>query len=124
MEAIIHACDPNRVRLTVATVLLLAVAQLRGALITYEDWAKVRDTKVIIRHVEQVVHYCDLCICNYPLSLNELVGQKYLKDPLDAWGQPLIFKFPGEHNADGADIVSKGKDKQEGTADDIKNWDF
>lgn len=88
--------------------------------------AKVTDTKMVIKSVEQaLVHYqtdnTDAC----PKSLAELVSQKYLtKDPNDAWGQPLTFRCPGEKNRDGADIVSRGEDKQEGTADDIKSWEL
>ncbi len=88
--------------------------------------AKVSNTKMIIKSVEQALaHFqtdnTDPC----PKSLSELHTQRYLtKDPVDAWGQPLIFKCPGEHNPDGADIVSKGKDKQEGTADDIRSWEI
>lgn len=88
--------------------------------------AKVTDTKMVIKSVEQaLVHYqtdnTDAC----PKSLSELVSQKYLtKEPNDAWGQPLTFRCPGEKNRDGADIVSRGEDKQEGTADDIKSWEL
>lgn len=88
--------------------------------------AKVTDTKMVIKSVEQaLVHYqtdnTDAC----PKSLNDLVSQKYLtKEPVDAWGQPLTFRCPGEKNRDGADIVSRGEDKQEGTADDIKSWEL
>ena len=95
-----------------------------GALGAFEK-AKVKNTKIIIHTVqESLVHYAtdntDAC----PKSLSELVAQKYLtKEPKDDWGQPLIFSCPGQHNPDGADIVSKGKDKTEGTADDIKSWE-
>jgi general secretion pathway protein G len=88
--------------------------------------AKVKNTKVIIHTVgEALVHYATDNTDSCPKSLNDLVAQKYLtKEPKDDWGQPLIFVCPGQHNTDGADISSKGKDKQEGTADDIKSWDL
>jgi hypothetical protein len=58
-----------------------------------------------------------------PKSLDVLYQEKYLTaEAVDTWGQPLLFTCPGEHNKDGADIVSKGEDKQEGTPDDIKSW--
>ena len=88
--------------------------------------ARVSDTKMIIKNVEQAVgHFqiqnTDTC----PKSINDLWTQKILdKEPKDAWGESLIFKCPGEHNTDGADIISKGKDKQEGTVDDIKSWEL
>jgi hypothetical protein len=58
-----------------------------------------------------------------PADVNELYTQKYLtKPPKDPWGEPLVFKCPGEHDSEGADIISKGPDKQEGTEDDITSW--
>jgi general secretion pathway protein G len=58
-----------------------------------------------------------------PKSLDDLVSGKYLsKPPLDPWGQPFGFKCPGDKNTDGADIWSKGRNKQEGDEDDIRSW--
>ena len=88
--------------------------------------ARVKNTKMIIHTVQEaLVHYGTDNTDSCPKSLGDLVAQKYLnKDPKDDWGQPLIFVCPGQHNTDGADIVSKGKDKQEGTQDDIKSWEL
>ncbi len=44
------------------------------------------------------------------------------KIPLDPWGEPYIYRYPGVHNKNGYDIYSKGPDKTDGTADDIGNW--
>lgn len=88
--------------------------------------AQVSDTKMIIKNVEQaLVHFqtdnTDAC----PKTIGDLHTQKYLsKVPVDAWGELLIMKCPGEKNPDGADIWSKGKDKQEGTQDDIHSWEL
>jgi general secretion pathway protein G len=41
--------------------------------------------------------------------------------PLDPWGQPYTYEYPGRLNPSGYDIVSTGPDKQPGTADDITN---
>ncbi|HXA13911.1 MAG TPA: type II secretion system major pseudopilin GspG [Opitutaceae bacterium] len=49
----------------------------------------------------------------------------YLADgkmPLDPWGEPYQYAYPGVHNKSSYDIWSKGPDKQSGTADDIGNW--
>lgn len=49
----------------------------------------------------------------------------YLADgklPLDPWGEPYVYHFPGTHNKAGYDVFSKGEDKTEGTKDDIGNW--
>lgn len=51
----------------------------------------------------------------------------YLKKvaPLDPWGMPYQYKFPGEHNADDYDLSSFGPDKTPGgdrENADIGNW--
>ena len=40
----------------------------------------------------------------------------------DPWGNPFIYKCPGEHNTDGFDLYSYGPDGQEGGGDAIDNW--
>jgi len=65
-------------------------------------------------------------------GLNQLVVQPadvpnwrgpYLKSdiPLDPWGRPYIFEFPGRINTSGYDIRSMGPDGQANTEDDIVN---
>jgi general secretion pathway protein G len=44
------------------------------------------------------------------------------KAPLDPWGEPYQYRYPGTHNKDSYDLYSKGPDKADGTADDIGNW--
>lgn len=40
----------------------------------------------------------------------------------DPWGEPYRYKCPGDHNPDSFDLWSAGKDRQDGTSDDITNW--
>ena len=52
-------------------------------------------------------------------------GGPYLKKsvPLDPWGKPYAYKFPGDHGE--LDLMSFGKDGQPGgigEAEDIVNW--
>jgi general secretion pathway protein G len=48
---------------------------------------------------------------------------KGLEDlPLDPWGLPYHYQYPGTHNPDSFDVWSSGADKQNGTTDDIGNW--
>ena len=49
----------------------------------------------------------------------------YLKKgvPLDPWGNPYTYDYPGKHNASGYDIFCNGPDGRAGTDDDINNWD-
>ena len=44
------------------------------------------------------------------------------KLPLDPWGEPYQYRYPGTKNKGGYDLYSKGPDKVDGTDDDIGNW--
>lgn len=48
----------------------------------------------------------------------------YLKKgfPKDPWGNPYVYRCPGQHNIDGYDLYSFGPDGQDGGGDDIDNW--
>lgn len=70
----------------------------------------------------------------YPKSLQDLIQQPsnaknwrgpYLDPatlPIDPWGNPYVYYFPGKHNPTGYDLLSVGPDGKEGTEDDIGNW--
>jgi general secretion pathway protein G len=45
------------------------------------------------------------------------------QEPKDAWGQSLVYTYPGKHNADSFDVSSAGPDHVHGTPDDIGNWE-
>ena len=75
---------------------------------------------------------------NFPGSLSDLVAKPgdskiserwegpYLdvqKIPLDPWDNEYKFAAPGKHNTESFDIWSVGPDKQDGTEDDIGNWE-
>ncbi len=45
------------------------------------------------------------------------------KVPLDPWGEPYQYAYPGTRNKGSYDLWSKGADKQSGSEDDIGNWD-
>ena len=71
---------------------------------------------------------------NYPKSLQDLVQPpadaknwhgSYLDStnlPVDPWGNPYIYEYPGKHNKNGYDLFSTGPDGKTGTDDDIGNW--
>ena len=40
----------------------------------------------------------------------------------DVWGNALVFQCPGTHNPAAFDLWSKGPDGNDGTDDDITNW--
>ena len=113
------------IMVVVAIISMLMGTVAVGAFSQLEK-SKVKNARMVIKAVEQaLVAYQTDNTDSCPKQLVDLYTQKYLtKEPKDPWGEPLIFKCPGEHNKDGADLVSKGKDKQEGTADDVKSWEL
>jgi general secretion pathway protein G len=113
------------IMVVVAIISMLMGTVAVGAFSQLEK-AKVKNAKMIIKACEQaLVAYQTDNTDSCPKQLADLYTQKYLtKEPKDPWGEPIVFKCPGEHNKDGADLVSKGKDKQEGTADDVKSWEL
>lgn len=57
-----------------------------------------------------------------PKNWNGPYLKKKKDEPKDPWGNAYAYKSPGEHNTDGYDLSSKGRDGIEGTEDDITNW--
>ena len=46
----------------------------------------------------------------------------YMREvPLDPWNRPFLYKSPGEKSVD-YDVISPGRDGQEGTEDDVANF--
>ena len=42
--------------------------------------------------------------------------------PVDPWGEPYVYRYPGVKNKGSYDLFSKGVDRKEDSADDIGNW--
>lgn len=61
-------------------------------------------------------------LLNKPGSSRKWNGPYLEKQPVDPWGREYKYKSPGSHRAD-YDLYSLGKDGQEGTEDDVKNWE-
>lgn len=69
----------------------------------------------------------------YPNELGDLLRKPgdainwkgpYLKKgiPKDPWGNPYVYRSPGSSNTDTYDLSSAGRDRKEGTEDDVSNW--
>jgi general secretion pathway protein G len=70
----------------------------------------------------------------YPKTLQDLIQQPgnarnwhgpYFDPPqlpVDPWGNPYVYYYPGKHNQTSYDLLSVGPDGKEGTDDDIGNW--
>jgi len=70
----------------------------------------------------------------YPNSLDNLMREPsptpinwsgpYLKKrPVDPWGEPYYYKFPGDNNKNSYDLYTHGNDKTAGGGDDVNNWE-
>lgn len=71
---------------------------------------------------------------SYPKSLQDLIQQPgdvrgwkgpYLDQqtpPVDPWGHPYVYVYPGRHNPSGYDLYSTGPSGQDGGPDNIGNW--
>lgn len=68
---------------------------------------------------------------SYPEKLDDLMvkpasaanwkGPYLKKKPLDPWGNPYVYKYPGTHGD--YDLMSYGKTGMEGGSDAVTNWD-
>ncbi len=62
----------------------------------------------------------------FPNSLEDLVNdpkKTYVRQlNKDPWGNPYVYKKPGDHHKNSYDFLSMGPDGQLGTEDDIAPW--
>lgn len=98
--------------------------------------ASVDQAKAQISLVESATRFYQLHMNQYPRTLDDLVtgpsasgdqgtwGGPYLEKrlPLDPWNNEYRYVAPGKRNAQKYDVWSLGPDGQDGTADDIGNW--
>ena len=57
-----------------------------------------------------------------PSGVKEWNGPYLKQVPTDPWGNPYVYRSPGQFNTKGVDIASLGADGNEGGGDDIDNW--
>jgi len=57
-----------------------------------------------------------------PASATNWRGPYLKKKPVDPWGNPYVYRYPGTHNVD-YDLYSYGRNGVEGGGDDVTNWD-
>ena len=128
---------------------VLGYLSLLGTLVLVGTWAAM--VPVSVRHSEQAritaarVHIAELETAlavfqldtdRYPTTeegLEALVEQPgnmvewhgpYIERgiPSDPWGNPYVYRYPGQYSVSGFDLHSCGPDRQDGTEDDIGNW--
>ena len=111
------------IELLVVMVILGLLAGIVGPkILKFIKPAQSKTAKVQIASFEQALqHYYLENNATYPASLEALVPD-YMEDiPLDPWGKPYVYRFPGTHNKD-LDIESGGPDGVIGGEDDITNY--
>ena len=121
-------------------VLLAFVGFILYALVTPRigsdhGYARVRAAQADIRDAfKPALDRFEVDNGSFPKSLQDLVQQPadaknwrgpYFTAtnlPVDPWGNPYIYEYPGKHNTNGYDLSSAGPDGKPGTDDDIVNW--
>ncbi|MFA5865240.1 MAG: type II secretion system major pseudopilin GspG [Phycisphaerae bacterium] len=113
--------------------------------------AKKQATELKIKNIEQALDLFKLDIGRYPTTEEGLIALNAV-DPIqdedlakkwagpyagadkgdsvkkefklqDTWNHDFHYKCPGEHNTKTFDLSSDGPDGQEGTDDDLVNWE-
>lgn len=57
-----------------------------------------------------------------PAEVRGWSGPYLKKMPVDPWGNPYVYRKPGQYNVNSYDLSSNGPNGQEGDADDVTNW--
>jgi general secretion pathway protein G len=120
------------IELMIVVIIIAALAAMvTPRLIERADEAKEKIAKADLRSIELALKLYRLDTGAYPsgndaldvLMRAEGKGPYLEKKPLDPWGHPYQYRYPGAHNKNGVDLFSIGKDGREGTEDDIANWE-
>lgn len=88
--------------------------------------SQIQNTKILLNQYNQAIIEWKTRNpqAECPATLEELYMQKFVNaKPVDTWGQPLIYRCPGQMSGEGYDLMSRGPDRQEGTQDDVKAWE-
>ncbi|HXR06492.1 MAG TPA: type II secretion system major pseudopilin GspG [Candidatus Acidoferrum sp.] len=123
--------------LLVLTILAILAGIVVPRLTGYTTEAKKKTARTEIANIGTTLSMFEMDMGSYPKvsdGLQALITQPrdaqnwkgpYLhknKVPLDPWGKPYVYVFPGKHNPADYDLYSKGVDGLGGT-NTIGNWD-
>jgi general secretion pathway protein G len=125
--------------LVVVTIIGLFVALVGPSLFRRADEARITAAKSQIANFMTALGAYKLDTGNFPPSEQGLQALRirpvdlpqwngpYMPQeiPMDPWGHPFLYRYPGEHGNDEPDIVSLGRDGQpggEGYDADIVSW--
>jgi general secretion pathway protein G len=120
--------------LVVTIIGILAALVIPNLVGKSEDARKKKAFSDVNGGIKTVLGMYEIDNGRYPSSLNDLIQQPsdakgwkgpYFDPPqlpVDPWDHPYVYVFPGRKNTSGYDLYSMGPDGQDGTADDIGNW--
>ena len=121
--------------LLVLVILAILAAVVVPKFTARSEQAKEAAAKTDIANMETALDAFEIDTGRYPSSdegLAALVNQPnnangwkgpYLKKMVvnDPWGNPYVYRQPGQHNTTSYDLFSMGADGREGN-DDVTNW--
>jgi general secretion pathway protein G len=118
--------------LLVITIIGILAALVIPKMVGRSEQARLAAAHADLSSIKTALDAFEVDNGHYPKSLQDLVQQPsnakswhgpYLDNvPMDPWGNPYVYTFPGRHNPNGFDIYSGGPDGKAGTDDDIGNW--
>lgn len=112
-------------------LIVLVIIGILGAIVYTKftdlpEKAKIEATKQQMLVFKMSLDRYKLDNDSYPTTDQGLQAVKQYLDagdiPNDPWGNPYIYRSPGENND--YEIISLGPDKQENTTDDIKSYEL
>ena len=111
-------------------VVVIIIAALAGMVLPRvlpaSDEAKSNISKGDIANITVALKLYRLHNDTYPSGgegLKQLVPRYLEKSPRDPWKRDYRYRYPGSRSPAGFDIWSAGSDAQDGTEDDITNWE-
>lgn len=115
----------------VVTIIAILIGLVGTNLFKKPQAAKVTATKVKMTQLGLPLLEYSNQKGTYPSSeegLNALVSEGFAKkkDIADAWGNPFLYRYPGEHDSSEYELMSYGADGKEGGDGynaDIYSWD-
>ena len=112
------------IELMVVVIVLAALAgMLIPNLVDKPDRMKEEIVLADLRSIDTMVKLYRVENGEYPSGLAELQGE-FDNDLNDPWENPYQYKYPGSRGKAGYEAYSLGPDGQDGTNDEIGNWDL
>jgi general secretion pathway protein G len=117
----------------VVMIIGILVAVVGPKIMGKTNWARIQTTKQQLGNLRTALSEYEMtngslpttdqgldALVHRPSDVAEEQWEQKMEDfPRDSWGEPFIYRCPGEGDRE-YDLFSKGKDRKENTEDDIK----